>query len=636
MDPYDESWRHRLRYRFDNLLARGMWATLVWLGVVTLLAVLASSLLLDLFGVGLSGSNEAGWLEDFWQSLLRVLDPGTMANDTGWGRRVLALAVTIFGLLVAGTLIGIIAAGVEDRIARMRHGRTAVIESGHLVVLGAADQLAEVVRQVALGASSARPTTVVVLAEGDPAAVDRRLRAAGIDRRAVRVVLRSGDPTVQADLRLIRPGRARGIVVLHDDRDDDATAIRTVLALRAVMGGSANVPTVVEVRDPASADRLVGACGPWVHPLHAPGALARSAAFALRGGGLGPVLAELLQVGGVDLQVQDATAHVGTSFGDLVLAGTSQRPIGVFDSAGRLELHPVDERTIGPGEDLVTVGRATQSMGPPPRGRDREGPSHRGRGPTQPRQQSATIDLHPQVHDANGHGDRVLVVGWNRLGARLLAEHATTARDVVVEVVLADNDGSTAVPHLPDPTPLTVVRPTSLSAHLDGRDGLDGIDTVVLLPDADQRDPADADTRTLLDLGVVRRRRGARLSPRIVVQVLDVGHVPLVGVPGRDDWVIEPGASARLLVQLVHVPRRRDILRALYDDRGPNIATVTAASLGLAGDVDVRQVVERAHVAGLLALGWWRAAPDGPELVLAPSPDRRVDLAGDDRVVVVT
>ncbi len=77
--------RHRLRYRFDNLLARGTSAVLIWLGVVTLLTVVLSSLLLAAAGVTFSGSNEDSFLEDFWQSLLRTMDPGTMAGDIGWG-----------------------------------------------------------------------------------------------------------------------------------------------------------------------------------------------------------------------------------------------------------------------------------------------------------------------------------------------------------------------------------------------------------------------------------------------------------------------------------------------------------------------------------------------------------------------
>jgi len=43
--------RHRARYRFDNLLARGTWAALLWLGMVTLAVVLLSAVLLVAFGV---------------------------------------------------------------------------------------------------------------------------------------------------------------------------------------------------------------------------------------------------------------------------------------------------------------------------------------------------------------------------------------------------------------------------------------------------------------------------------------------------------------------------------------------------------------------------------------------------------
>ena len=80
--------RNRIRYHFDNLLSRGTWAVLRWLLAITLLVVLVSSLLLTAFGVSLGGSDDASWLELFWQSMLRTLDPGTMSDDVGWGARM--------------------------------------------------------------------------------------------------------------------------------------------------------------------------------------------------------------------------------------------------------------------------------------------------------------------------------------------------------------------------------------------------------------------------------------------------------------------------------------------------------------------------------------------------------------------
>ena len=58
--------RQRLRYRFDNLLARGTWAVLVWLGLVTLLTILLSGVLLTLFGVSYTSNEDSSWLEDVW------------------------------------------------------------------------------------------------------------------------------------------------------------------------------------------------------------------------------------------------------------------------------------------------------------------------------------------------------------------------------------------------------------------------------------------------------------------------------------------------------------------------------------------------------------------------------------------
>ena len=211
----DVGLRDRYRYRLDNLLSRGVWAVLVWLGVVTLLVVLISSVVLAVFSVTFSGSDGESWREGFWQSLLRTIDPGTMAADVGWGRRVLALIVTIFGVLVAGTLIGIIASGVEQRVEGMRRGRSTVVESGHIVILGGTPDLPVIVEQLAL-AGRRGANTIVVLADREPAEMNEDVRAAVPDLYRTRLVFRSGDPTHTSDLNMMRVRDARAVIVLSE------------------------------------------------------------------------------------------------------------------------------------------------------------------------------------------------------------------------------------------------------------------------------------------------------------------------------------------------------------------------------------------------------------------------------------
>ena len=46
----------RLRYRMDNLLSRGVWAVLLWLGAATAVLVVISSALLTIFGLTFADS----------------------------------------------------------------------------------------------------------------------------------------------------------------------------------------------------------------------------------------------------------------------------------------------------------------------------------------------------------------------------------------------------------------------------------------------------------------------------------------------------------------------------------------------------------------------------------------------------
>ena len=612
------SWRHRARYRFDNLLARGTWATLLWLGAITLAAILVSSVLLTIAGVNFTGA-EGDWLEDAWQSLLRVLDPGTMAGDVGWGQRVLALGVTVFGILVAGTLIGIIASGVEDRIDRMRRGRSVVIESDHVVVLGSSDQLPSLVEQLLRVPRGGGPPTVVVLADEDPAHLDRRIRAVVRDRHQ-RVVVRSGDPTRQEDLALVRLSHAAGVVVLAESGGGDTWVAETVLAVGRAAGGTPHHPVVAEVGDPTTAARLVAACGSWVHPLATGAALARSAAFALRQPGMGLVLDELLQPGNCELFVRPADDVAGMAFEDLLTRWTNARAIGVVRPDGHVALNPPVGTVVGPADSVALI----------------VGPGAFRAAPTETSQRRPTAPVRRPLPHPDRVPEHLLVVGWSAFGVRLLAEWARwAAPSSTVEIVVGDHDGD--APGLAGMADVRVTRASSLTEVIDERGGLPGVTTVLLL--ASDRIPApEADVDTLLDLGIIQRTRGrdGPDHPRVVVQVRDLSHAQLVALEGRHDWLITPGLASPLLAQLVRQPARRDVLLALYDEAATStLELFPADALGLVGTVDVADVVATAWAHGMLAVGHLLVGPSRDVLALAPPLDAAVQFGPDDHVVVV-
>jgi len=70
----------RIRYRFDNLMARGTIALIGWLFVASLLLVLIVSLIVVLLGEG-PAEGQLSFAQAAWMSMLRTLDPGTMGDD---------------------------------------------------------------------------------------------------------------------------------------------------------------------------------------------------------------------------------------------------------------------------------------------------------------------------------------------------------------------------------------------------------------------------------------------------------------------------------------------------------------------------------------------------------------------------
>ncbi|HUS43107.1 MAG TPA: hypothetical protein VMY16_10600 [Ilumatobacteraceae bacterium] len=612
-NPIDVSLRERFRYRFDNVLARGTTAALAWLGIVTFAAVLFSAVLLTLFGVTFTGTGRSGLVEDTWQSLLRILDTGTMAGDVGWGRRILALLITLFGLLVAGTLIGIIAAGVEDRIDSMRRGRSTVIESGHLVILGGSTRLPAIIEQLVLANSERGSNTIVVLSQTDPTELRRAVIDAVPDQHNTHIVYRYGDPRVRADLAIARVGEARGVVVLPEDGDDhDISVTRTVLALNAELGGLRQLPVVVEVADPITAQRLVHACGPTMYPIVTAEAVTRTGAMALRQRGLSKVINELTDFHGCDLHVTDRPELLGVRFDQIVGRFVNARPLGIARRDGHFDLNPPADSTMETGDRLVVIAQDLEHIA----AADQPLRLHRG-GPTE--LGAAEVEEH------------VLVLGWNPLATQLLSGWASATSTASIVDIAFD-------PRLIEPSDI-VIPPVDIDVRLcptleSSALVLDHTPTTIVVLGYHSIDSDAADARTMLDvLHLMRRYEQAEHAPRMVVQLLDDEVADLAVLTGPDDFLISPTLGGQFIAQLIEQPERRAALLALYGGDDASIRMIRCDRLGLVGAFTMNELVTSAYEAGVLAIGWRRTV-DG-SVVLNADGGTSVTLAADDELVVV-
>ena len=609
----------------DNLLSRGVWAVLLWLGAATAVVVLISSLLLTVFGLTFADSESTSWVEDLWQSLLRTLDTGTMAADTGWGPRALALIVTLAGILLAGTLIGLIASGVEQRVQQMQRGKSTVVESGHIVILGTSSRLPKLIEQLAIAGRDRARNVIVVLADCEP----RELReAVGTNRARLHgshLVIRSGLTDRVSDLSMVRVREARAVIVVaEDDAENHTDVVKAVLAVGSAAGGFGRKPIIAELREVAMAERLARACGDSVHPIVTTVAIARLTSFMLRDPGMADVVDELMDASGGGIDLIDASDVVGLPFGEIVRRFHGMRPIGLIGDDGTVRLNPDGASVPVRGDRLVTI-------------RDHEAPPTAATEPfaaeVQPQRsgQVGPADQRPEEH--------LVVVGWNALGATLVASVAEvsspgSSAEIVYDPDLFDADEI----EVPTSTELSIALTPSprLSWELSDVEAAKAT-SFVLLGYVRGLSAGEADSRTLLALMLLRKRladlRGP--TPRVIVELRDADNVDLARQAGADEYIVSDAIAGRFMAQLAEQPERRLVFLALYASAGPSLRLVTAEDLALVGTVSFSDVVTAAQAAGMLAIGWRRASTENATATLSPTVSTMVDLAPADQIIVV-
>jgi hypothetical protein len=140
----------RLRYAFDNSMSRGATALIGYLGVVCIVLIAFFALLVSLLRIAPAGEENPSFLEALWLSLMRTLDPGTMGGDAGWAFRVTMLGVTLGGIFLVSSLIGVINNGIDEKLDQLRKGRSMVLEKDHTLILGWSPKIFTILSERAL------------------------------------------------------------------------------------------------------------------------------------------------------------------------------------------------------------------------------------------------------------------------------------------------------------------------------------------------------------------------------------------------------------------------------------------------------------------------------------------------------
>jgi ion channel POLLUX/CASTOR len=625
------TWRDRVRYAFDNVMARGTGALLAGLFVVSAALIVAFAALIALTGI--AADQGLDFPAVLWRNLMRTLDAGTMGGDEGTAPFLWAtLLVTLVGVFVISTLIGIINNGIQGRLENLRKGRSRVIESGHTVILGWSQQIHAVVAELIEANANQRRRAIVIMAERDPVAMEEEIRSrlGPGGTRTSRLVFRSGSPLDMGDLAIASVGTSRSIVILAPESDDpDPEVIKTILAIVNHPGRRQEPYHIVAaIRDHANlaVARMVGRDEVELIPTE--DVIARIAAQTCRQSGLSVVYQELLDFGGDELYLAPAEATAGITWTEALTTFVDATPIGLLTAAGKPSLNPSPDSRLEPGDRLIVIAadddRITPRTGPAP---------------------AVDESLIARVAPREPAAEHTLVLGWNHRARTFLREldHYSPSGSSVT-VVAAVSSVAAEVERL---APALALKVTASLADSTDRGVLDALaveqyDHIVVLCDSDELDPARADARTLITLLHLRDIASCQARDfSIVSEMVDLRDRALAEVARADDFIVSDRLISLMIAQVSETKHLGAVFADLLDPEGSEIYLKPAAEyVLLERPVPFIAVIEAARRRGETAIGY-RLAEDAKRaeasygVSLNPPKERSVTFQSDDRVVVL-
>ncbi len=626
------TWRARLRYEFDKSMAAGPIALMGWLALIVIGLAAAGGIFLAATHIAPAGSAPLGLVEDLWQAGMRAMNAGPVAGDQGWAYRLVMLVISLIGIVMFSALIGVISAGVDGQIERLRKGRSKVLESDHTIILNWSSSIFDVISALAVANESQRRPRIVIMADKDKVEMENEITAMTPRLGRTQVICRSGSPTDLYDLAIVSPQTSKSIIILSPDGDEpDPHVVKTVLALIHDPGRRAEPYRIAaEIRDATYADMVGVIGGSEVQLVMADDLISRIIVHSSRQLGMSAVYSDLLDFDGCEFYAQGFPQLHGGTFGEALQAFDTSAVLGLCGADGRVRLNPPMDTIIAPDQLLLLLA---------------EDDSEIARSFTQ----SPSIDrsVIRAANETQHPLERILILGWNRRSPAIVSELAsllasgstlTVAADIpglserLAGVAVADN-GVTIEARVID---------TSHKASLEDLD-VASYACVIVLGYSDTLSAQSADTRTLVTLLHLRKIADhTGCQTRIISEMADIRNRELATVTRADDFVVSNKLISLMLAQASENPYMSAICEELLDDAGSEIYMRPVTDyVSIDEPVTFYTIVEAARARGETAFGYSRprslsqaGAPTGG-VVVNPRKSEPLEYRAGDSVIVL-
>jgi len=591
------SFKEKLRYNFDNTLSNGPIAIISWLALVTFLLVILAGLIL--FITGLSADPESneplGLVEGIWQSLMRVLDAGTVTGDEGWAFRLFMLLITIAGLFIFSSLIGSISSGIDESISNLRKGKSKVIESNHTLILGYSSMIYSVISELCLANESQKKAVIVILADLDKVEIEDDIRSRIQDTKTSKIIVRSGNPLDFQDLQMVNYNEAKAIILLSPENEEnpDNQVIKSVLSITGNKNRKKepyHIVAEIKSNENKQVASLVG--GKEVSYVYSSDLISKLTAQTCRQSGLSIIYSELLQFEGDEIYFYSDHGLVGLTFKQCLYSFEDSCVMGVFTADRKVLLNPAMNYKINKEDQLILIAEDDSKI-------------NRLLLP----KEVLPVAYTPQVK-MEREIETTLILGWNHKGKKIIEEldHYVIKGSSVS--ILGEIEGmEDSLVSLSEE--LKNITLYFQHGNINDRRTLDELhiesfNHIIVLSYMHKGNIQISDSITLICLVHLRDiSEKARKDFSVVSEMLDVQNRELAEVAKADDFIVSDNLLSLLMTQIAENKELEMVYENLFSDEGAEIyLNPVEEYIDLSKPVDFYQVIESAAKFGHTAIGY--------------------------------
>lgn len=621
----------KVRYKFDNLMSKGPVAMIGLLGLLSLLVVLIAGFIIYIFNIGPGDGDPIGFVEGSWQSLMRTLDSGTMGGDEGWSFRIVAFMVTLGGIFIISTLIGVLSSGIEGKLEEMRKGRSFVIEKDHTLILGWSSKVFTIISELVIAGENQKKPRIVILADKDKVEMEDEIRDKIADLKNMKVICRSGSPNDLTDLDIANPYEAKSIIILAaEEGNADSQTVKTILAITNNPNRRAEPYHIVaEIKDKKNLEvaRMVGK--DEVELILTDDVISRIMVQTSRQSGLSMVYQELMDFDGAEIYFNEEKALVGKTFAESLFAYEDSTVLGIQYAEGDVKVNPPMDYVIKPGDKVIAITEDDDTL-------------------------VVSKNTNYNIKDgaivsgesAKPGAERTLLLGWNLRAEIIIRELdnyvgqgsymkvVTTYDKYKGDIYAAGED-------------LKNIRLEYVHADTTSKDVIDSLnvtdyDSVQVLCYTDDIDMQEADANTLITLLHLRRICEEQDKDlKIVSEMLDIRNRDLAEVTKADDFIVSDKLISLMMSQVSENKKLMQVFEDLMDSEGSEIYLKPISNYVKTGEsISFYTLLESAKRKGEIAIGYriQAKAHDSESaygVKVSPVKSEQLTFAADDKIIVV-